>query len=306
MSYAVEVKNLHKQFGNVHALAGLDLSIPTGSTFGLVGPNGAGKTTLFSIIAGYLRKSSGDVTVLGGEVSGEKLRGRLGVLPQDALWRKGLDVKSHLMLCAKLQDMDKNRAAEEVMRVLNLTGMQDYVRTFPEKLSHGMAKRIAISQALMGDPELVMLDEPLAGLDPAQAHRIRTLIQEQAGKRTFVISSHIMADIETLCTDVAVIKAGKIVAQPSMADLTKREAVAVFTLSDTPEKALAKPFEALSYVKAVEIRPVERKLQISVDISEKTLDDAVGEFIGILSEKGVSFVGIQKGTSLEDAFLKMT
>ncbi len=306
MSYAVEVKQLHKKFGSVHALNGLDLNIPTGSTFGLVGPNGAGKTTLFSIIAGYLQKTSGSVVVLGGEVRGEKLRGRVGVLPQDALWRKGLDVKSQLTLCARLQDMDKTRASEEVSRVLHLTGMQDYARTLPEKLSHGMAKRIAISQALIGDPELVMLDEPLAGLDPAQAHRIRTLIQEQSGKRTFVISSHIMADIETLCSHVAIIKAGKIVAQPSLADLTKREAMVVFTLSDTPEKVLSKPFEAMSFVTGVEVRQVEKKLQISVDISQKNLDEAVAQFIKVLSEKGTSFVGIQKGTSLEDAFLKMT
>lgn len=306
MSYAVELRNLHKQFGAVHALAGLDLSIPTGSTFGLVGPNGAGKTTLFSIIAGYLKKTSGSVQVLGGEVSGEKLRGRLGVLPQDALWRKGLDVRTQLRLCARLQDMDRARADEETSRVLELTGMQDYAGTLPEKLSHGMAKRVAISQALIGDPELVMLDEPLAGLDPAQARRIRTLIQEQSGKRTFVISSHIMADIETLCSHVAVIKAGKIVAQPSMADMTKREAMAVFTLADSPDKTLAKPFEALSYVTGIEVRPVEKKVQISVDISQKDLDEAVAEFIKVLSEQNVSFVGLQKGTSLEDAFLKMT
>jgi len=306
MTNAVEVKGLHKRFGQVQALAGVDLEIPAGSTFGLVGPNGAGKTTLFSIIAGFLGPTQGSVQALGGTVRGEDLQGRLSVLPQDATWRKGIPIATQMAVCARLQGMGKAEAHQEVLRVLGLTGMQDYAGRAPDKLSHGMAKRVAIAQALIGDPELVMLDEPLAGLDPAQARRVRLLVQAEAGKRTFIISSHVMADIEALCTHVAIIKAGRIVAQPSMADLTHREAIAVFTLSEQPESDLAAPFEALDYVTKVELRPVERKIQITVKTADKNLDEAVADFIKILSEKQVSFVGVQKGTSLEDAFLEMT
>ncbi len=306
MTAAIEVQGLHKRFGQVQALAGVDLTVPAGSTFGLVGPNGAGKTTLFSIVAGFLGPSQGTVRALGGPVRGEDLKGRLGVLPQDATWRKGIPIGKQMEVCARLEGMDKAAARAEVLRVLELTGMQEYVGRAPDKLSHGMAKRVAIAQALIGDPELVMLDEPLAGLDPAQARRVRLLIQEVAGKRTFVISSHVMADIEALCTHVAIIKAGKIVGQPSMSDLTQREAVAVFTLSEPPTQDLAGPFEALPYVTKVEVRSVERKIQITVQTADKNLDEAVGEFIKILSEKQISFVGVQKGTSLEDAFMEMT
>lgn len=306
MTAVIEVQGLHKHFGQVPALAGLDLTVPKDSTFGLVGPNGAGKTTLFSIVAGFLRPSRGTVRVLGGPVKGEELRGRLGVLPQDATWRKGIPVAKQMAVCARLQGMGKADAQAEVLRVLELTGMQEHAGRAPNKLSHGMAKRVAIAQALMGDPELVMLDEPLAGLDPAQARRVRLLIQAEAGKRAFIISSHVMADIEALCTHVAIIKAGQIVAQPSMSDLTQREAVAVFTLADQPPADLASPFEALAYVTKVELRPAERKLQITVRTVDQNLDLAIADFIKILFEKGVSFVGIQKGTSLEDAFLEMT
>lgn len=306
LSDAVVIQDLHKRFGGVHALRGVDLTVPAGSTFGLVGPNGAGKTTLFSLVAGFLQPSSGTVRTLGREVRGEMLQGRLGVLPQDARWRKGVPIGAQMAVCARLQGLSRADAAAEVQRVLDLTGMAEFAGRSPESLSHGMAKRVAIAQCLIGDPELVLLDEPLAGLDPAQARRVRLLIQEESGQRTFIISSHVMADIEALCSQVAIIKQGRIAAQPSMDELTRREAVAVFTLSAPPPADLAAPFEALDYVSQVELRPVERKLQISVLIDRKNLDEAVGEFIKLLMERQVAFVGVQKGTSLEDAFLEMT
>ncbi len=306
MTYAVETENLVKHFGPVEALRGVSLRIPEGSTFGLVGPNGAGKTTLFSIVAGFLRPTSGSVTVLGAGAVGESLLSKLSVLPQDARFRKGVPMGSQLALCARLQGYTPAEAGSEVRRVLGLCGMEDYAERVPDKLSHGMAKRMAIAQAFMGDPQIILLDEPLAGLDPAQARRIRLLIQQEAGRRTFLISSHVMADIEMLCTHVAIIKQGEIAAQPSMQELTRREAVAVFTLEKPPDPAIAEIFEAIDYVSKVEVRPVERKLQLTVRIDQKSLDEAVAELIKVLVEKQIAFVGIQKGTSLEDAVLKMT
>jgi ABC-2 type transport system ATP-binding protein len=306
VSFAVEIKGVHKTFGNIQALRGVDLNVPTGSTFGLVGPNGAGKTTLFSIVAGFLRPTSGQIVVMGEAASDETLQGQLSVLPQDATWRKGIPIGKQMAICARLQGMDPNQAQQEVSRVLELTGMQDSINRSPDKLSHGMAKRVAIAQTLIGDPQVVMLDEPLAGLDPAQARRVRLIIQQAAGKRTFIISSHVMADIEALCTDVAIIKAGQIVAQPSMAELTHREAVAVFTLSETPPEGLAASFEALDYVSKAVARTVEKKLQLTVRTDQKSLDEAMAAFIGILMEKKIAFVSVHKGTSLEDAVLEMT
>ncbi len=306
MTNAVEVQDLHKHFGSVQALGGVDLIVPAGSTFGLVGPNGAGKTTLFSTVAGFLRPTSGRIRVLDVEVSGDSLQGRLSVLPQDAAWRRDLAISTQMTLCARLQGMSAAEAEAEVGRVLELTGMRDFAGRQPGKLSHGMSKRVAIAQALIGDPQVVMLDEPLSGLDPAQARQVKLMIQEETGRRTFIISSHVMADIEALCSHVAIIKGGRIVAQPSLADLTLREAVAVFTLSEPPGADLAAIFEALDYVSRVEVRTVERKLQLTVRADKKNLDEAVAEFIKVLMEKQVSFVGLQKGTSLEDAVLEIT
>ena len=306
MTHAVVTENLVKHFGPVQALRGVSLRIPAGSTFGLVGPNGAGKTTLFSIVAGFLRPTSGTVNVLGAAAVGENLLGKLSVLPQDASFRKGVAMGNQLGLCARLQGYSPAEADAEVRRVLELTGMEGFADRVPDKLSHGMAKRMAIAQALMGDPQIILLDEPLAGLDPAQARRIRLLIQQESGRRTFIISSHVMADIEMLCTHVAIIKAGEIAAQPSMEELTRREAVAVFTLEQPPDSGMAGIFEAIDYVSKAEVRPVERKLQLTIRTDQKNLDEAVADLIKVLVEKQIAFVGIQKGTSLEDAVLKIT
>ncbi len=303
---AVVLEGVHKRFGAVQALAGVDLAIPQGSCFGLVGPNGAGKTTLFSIISGFLRPSAGRVRVLGHPHGAEDLRGRLAVLPQDASWRKGIPLGRQMALCARLQGFSSADAPREVLRVLALTGMADCAGRHPDKLSHGMAKRVAIAQALIGDPAVVLLDEPISGLDPAQARAIRLLIQGESGKRTFLISSHDMPDIEALCSHVAIIKAGRIVEQRRMDELTRREAVVVFTLAEVPSEALAAPFRALAYVSAAEIRPVERKLQLTVRVDQKGIDEAAAEFIKLLMEHKATFVGLQKGTSLEDAVLKAT
>jgi ABC-2 type transport system ATP-binding protein len=303
---AIVVEGVHKRFAAVQALAGVELTVPRGSCFGLVGPNGAGKTTLFSIISGFLRPSAGRVRVLGEEHGAERLRGRLAVLPQDAAWRKGVPLGKQMALCARLQGLSAADAPREVVRVLTLTGMADCVERHPDKLSHGMAKRVAIAQALIGDPEVVLLDEPISGLDPAQARAIRLLIQGERGKRTFLVSSHDMSDIEALCSHVAIIKAGRIVEQRRMDELTRREAVVVFTLTEAPTEALAAPFRALPFVSAAEVRPVERKLQLTVRVDQKGIDEAAAEFIKILVEHQANFVGLQKGTSLEDAVLKAT
>jgi ABC-2 type transport system ATP-binding protein len=271
-----------------------------------VGPNGAGKTTLFSIVVGFLRPSAGSVSVLGFPVDDRAhLRGQVSVLPQDAAFRKGVPVGQQLAQLARLQGLEPAGIPGEVQRVLELTDMQDARHQPPDTLSHGMRKRIAISQAFLGDPKLVILDEPIAGLDPAQARRIRLLIQAEAGKRTFVISSHVMADIETLCSHVAIIKGGTIVAQPSVAELTRREGVVVFTLEAAPGDDLVRAVSELPFVSRVEPKPIEKKLQIAVR-PEKNLDQACAELLQVLASRQVAFVGMNKGTTLEDAILKMT
>jgi ABC-2 type transport system ATP-binding protein len=304
VSAAIEIRNVRRAFGPIQALSGVDLAIPEGCTFGLVGPNGAGKTTLFSIMAGFIRPDSGSVSVLASPP--EKLPpGMISVLPQDASFRRQVPVRAQLLLFARLQGLAADAARADVERVLGLCDLLDAADRTPEALSHGMRKRVAIAQAFLGEPRLVILDEPIAGLDPAQARRIRSLIQSESGKRTFVISSHVMADIETLCTQVAIIDKGRITAQPKVAELTRRCGVVVFTLDGPPPPELAPALRALPAVAEVETRPIERKLQIVVRAGTD-LDLACQDFLKILIEHRVTFIGMQKGTSLEDAVIQAT
>jgi len=164
---AVSIKNITKIFGKQRALDGVSFDIPQGSVFGLLGPNGAGKTTLFSCIANFLKPASGSIEVLGVDVErvGE-LRGRMTILPQDALYQANVPVREQLEFFAALNGMTKQQAADETTRVLTMVGLMDAQKKNARALSHGMTKRLGIAQAFMGQPEVIVLDEPTAGLDP--------------------------------------------------------------------------------------------------------------------------------------------
>ena len=160
----IKCKNLTKNFSRLVALDNIDLSIEAGQPIALVGPNGAGKTTLISVISGFIRPTKGDVKVFGAGPGSASSKNRFSVLPQDAQFDPNFTVGSQLKLYAKLRGL--RSADAEVQRVLGLVQLQDRIRSKPEDLSHGMRKRLLIAQALLGTPELIILDEPTAGIDP--------------------------------------------------------------------------------------------------------------------------------------------
>ena len=159
----VKTEGLGRDFGGTRALDSIDLTLEAGAPIGLVGPNGAGKTTFFSVLCGFLRPTRGTVEVLGRPPLHRDLHGRVAILPQDAAFVKGVPVQSQLAMLAELQGFSAAAARAEAARVLQLVLLADAAKKTPETLSHGMLKRIAIAQAFLGAPELVLLDEPTAG-----------------------------------------------------------------------------------------------------------------------------------------------
>ncbi|MGJ8664513.1 MAG: ABC transporter ATP-binding protein, partial [Marinicella sp.] len=187
---AIEVKNLSKKYGQQFALNDVTLDIKTNITTGLIGPNGAGKTTLMSLICDFIHSTQGDVQVLGHQAHSAALKGRVTILPQDARFLKSLSIKKQLAMLAELQGFDAKAAHQESLRVLELVDLRQAQNKLPEHLSHGMLKRCAIAQALIGNPELILLDEPTAGLDPSTTDSIKAVIKNLQNKATIVISSH--------------------------------------------------------------------------------------------------------------------
>ena len=221
MTDAIAVAGVCKRYAGRPVLDQVGFAVPQGSIFGLLGPNGAGKTTLFSIIAGFVRADAGSVRVLGHDHrAAAVLRGRLGVLPQDAAFQSDLSILDQLVYFLRLAGRTPARARREVGEALDRVGLADWLGRRSTELSHGMAKRLALTQAFLGDPEVVLLDEPTAGLDPANAERIRAVIREQAARRAaVVVSSHDLAEMQALCSHVAILRQGRLASCAPLAEM---------------------------------------------------------------------------------------
>src|SRR5688500_5162058 len=197
---AIRLTKVVKRFGVKTAVDGVSFKVKAGSVYGLIGPNGAGKTTTFSMLAGFLQPTEGQLEVLGYEPHNvDELRSRIGVLPQDALLPQMDKVGEFLLHMARLQDMDAADAEESARNVLAEVDGKDWWNVKCGALSHGMAKRVQLAQALLGDPEVVLLDEPTAGLDPRVAYEVRQLIKSRKGRCTLIVSSHNLAELEEIC-----------------------------------------------------------------------------------------------------------
>lgn len=206
----LQCQNLAKSYGSNHALKPLDLTLEKGKPLALVGPNGAGKTTLFGLICGFIHPSKGSIQVLGHAPDHPELKGKLAALPQDAQLDPRFSIGKQLILYARLQGMNKGEARDEARRVLSLVDLGDAFDHKPSQLSHGMRKRACIAQTFIGEPELILLDEPTAGLDPLNAKVIRELILAHKHKINFIISSHNLYELEDLCGQVIYLEKGQI------------------------------------------------------------------------------------------------
>ena len=210
MSFIIDVQQVTKQYGEKTALNKVDFSLEKGAPVALVGPNGAGKTTLFSLLCGYIQPSSGNISILGHTPGNSALFGRLSALPQDAQLDPRFTIAMQLNFYARLQGMNNKCAKRDTARVLDMVGLSDAVDSLPNELSHGMRKRATIAQALLGSPEIVMLDEATAGLDPANAREVRAIVSEHADEVNFILSSHDLSELERLCDQVLYLDNGQL------------------------------------------------------------------------------------------------
>ena len=239
----VGVHGATKSFGRTTALDSVDLEAGPGVT-GLLGPNGAGKTTLLRMIATVLAPDRGNVTLLGRDPSRPddrtRIRERLGYLPQDAGFHRGFTVFEFIDYVAILKKMTDRRARhDEVRRVITLTGLAPVSAKRIRALSGGMRRRVGLAQALLGDPDLLVLDEPTVGLDPEQRLRFREMISHAGEGRTVVMSSHQTEDIIALCTRIAVIHQGRARFTGTPTELTAQAAGRVWTDAQRSPAALA-------------------------------------------------------------------
>ena len=297
MNEAVMTRALVKRYGRHAALNGFTLAVPRGSITGLVGRNGAGKTTWMMTVAGFVRPNSGEVNILGrGAFDASVHAGKFSILPQDSDLPNEGRVRALLVAYGRLQGLSAREAAKSADGLVAAFNLSDKAKSTIRSLSHGMRKRVAVAQAFLGEPEVVMLDEPLSGLDPVEADRLRSFILSRRGKSTIVVSSHQLDDIERLCTHVAFVADGKVERMETLRALTSDTGRVAYSLKSMPTDlaaiAAACPGVALSAGGSTVVA------EFGPDLSVEAVNAAL--LPGLL-EFGV--VSVQPGRSLADAYL---
>jgi ABC-2 type transport system ATP-binding protein len=299
---ALAIRSLRKSFGDVHAVADLELSVSTGECFGLLGPNGAGKTTTIEICEGLLEPDSGEVEVLGmrWSASERELREKLGVALQETQLSEKLSVVETVTLFRSFYR--KGREVEEVIRLVQL---EEKTTARVGTLSGGQKQRLALACALVGDPQLLFLDEPTTGLDPQSRRQLWDLIERFKDEgRTVVITTHYMDEAERLCDRVAIVDHGKVIAldtPPALIASLGGDQVITFTLEE--------PFVDLSHddLRALEGVTGVRRETGSFELTAKELRKTVPVVLAFLEKRGAKLAELRThSATLEDVFVNLT
>lgn len=307
MNPALELKSIVKTYGRRRALDGLDLTVPRGTIFGLVGSNGAGKTTALAVSVGLLRRDTGTVNLLGeGPFDPRRHAGRVTLLPQDSRLPLHARTEDLLQFYGRLQGLSEGALRESIDEALEWVHLRDRRRSPVRTLSHGMMRRLTIAQAFLGRPELVLLDEPMSGLDPREAARIRAILKRRHDTQTVVISSHNLHELETLCDAAAFIEAGRLVRQDSMENLTRRSRRMTYYL-DPAGRPL--PMEELQQTLP---KATWEQGNDGSELTVKFFDEATGaaevnaRVLEVLLRHGVGVVEVRRGSNLESEYFSAT
>ena len=307
----IEVRNLTKRYGNQYAVKDLSFSVEKGQVLGFLGPNGAGKTTTMNIITGYISATEGTVLVNGHDVfeEPEEVKKMIGYLPELPPLYPDMTVKEYLNFVAELKKVNRKERNSMVSSVMDATKITPMANRLIKHLSKGYKQRVGLAQAIMGYPELIILDEPTVGLDPKQIIEIRELIKELSKSHTVILSSHIMQEVSAVCDTVMIIDKGRLILSDKPEHLSSRlGATGGLKLSIKGDKATV-----LSKLSEIEqINKIEEQDSVNDGLLELTIycedkDDIREEVFYAMSAAKTPILEMQSiRMSLEDIFLKVT
>lgn len=301
----IEVRKLCKSYGERQAISNLSFKIEKGDVVGLLGPNGAGKSTTMKIITGFMAPTSGEAKVCGFDVFEDpiEVKKRIGYLPETPPLYTDMTVEDYLKFVAELKAVDKARLKSLVDKAIVKTQLVDVRKRLIRNLSKGFKQRVGIAQALVSDPEVLILDEPTVGLDPKQVSEIRDLIKELRGEHTIILSTHILPEVQATCNKVIIIHEGKIVAQDAIDQIEKlNQGSIILNIRTRKSHQLVSQLEKIEGVKQVE--SVSRT-QLRVTLAEQ--DELIEVIAKEIIASGVGLVELTPSrANLEDVFLKLT
>ncbi len=253
----VAINHISKHYGHQKVLDDVSFEVHPGEILGFLGPNGAGKTTTMKIITGYIQMDSGDVLVQGKSVKTGETKSSIGYLPENNPLYLDMPVVDYLRFSAKLQGVQKDIIEQRVREMIRLTGLNREKHKLIGELSKGYRQRVGLAQALIHDPEILILDEPTTGLDPNQIIEIRELIKKLGKEKTVILSTHILPEVEATCDRILIINKGKIVANGSSEDLRQQaegKNLLKLKLETTDEQAVLEKLRTLEGVEEVYIQ----------------------------------------------------
>lgn len=311
----IEVENLVKKYGRHIAVDHLSFHVEKGQIYGFLGPNGAGKSTTMNMITGYIAATEGSVKINGHDIlkEPEEAKKCIGYLPELPPLYMDMTVKEYLKFAAELKRIPKKDHAEQLEKVMELTMTDDVSGRLIKNLSKGYRQRVGLAQALLGEPEVLILDEPTVGLDPKQIIEIRDLIRKLGENHTVILSSHILSEISAICDHIMIISKGKLVASDSPQGLTQmlasKNRLHLELLGDTGRtKQLLSEIPGVSEIKEIAGEGINSEEMTSAfEITFREEADLRQQIFHACAEADIPILSMyfEKG-SLEDIFLELT
>ena len=306
----IQVENITKKYGNFVAVNNINFEIEEGEIVGFLGPNGAGKSTTMNMITGFIEPTSGRIIVDGYDVSKKpkKAKKQIGYMPEGVPLYSDLTVKEFVTYMAEIKNVDKKEKKQMVQKVLEETGLLDVQNKLNKNLSRGYKQRVSMAGALVGNPKVIILDEPTVGLDPKQVTEIRALIKKLGETHTVILSSHILSEVSQICNRVIIINKGQIVAIDTPENLERKVVKdnSVYVTVEDPENKMENIKEKLENVKEVKlIEEYEDKTKKYMITANEDIDLRKNIF-EILAKEQITIFEMKKAdATLEDAFMEL-
>ena len=306
----IEVKNITKKYGSFKAVDNISFEIKEGEIVGLLGQNGAGKSTTMNMITGYIEPTEGEIIVEGYDISKKpkKAKAQIGYMPEGVPLYSDLTVREFVNYMAELKKVDKKVRKEKVEKIIEQTGLKDVERELTRNLSRGYKQRVSMAGALVGEPKILILDEPTVGLDPKQVTEIRSLIKELGKNHTIIFSSHILSEVSQICNRVIIINKGKIVAIDTPKNLEKKvtNKNSTYVTVEDQDNKIEEVAKGISEIKEMKlVKENEDGTKQYVLEGEKDVDLRKIVFKEFAKANITIFELKQADTTLEDAFIKL-
>ena len=306
----IEVSHLSKSYGSRPAVQDLSFTVPDGQIYGLLGPNGAGKSTIMNILTGYLAPTEGEVKVAGFRLpeQAQQAKACVGYLPEQPPLYPEMTVQEYLDFVAELKGVKHAQRKQQVLAAARRTGLEEVLPRLIRSLSKGYRQRVGIAQALLGAPQLIILDEPTVGLDPAQVIEIRRLIRELGKSHTVILSSHILSEVQAVCSQVLILSKGHLVAVGAPEQLAEKlnPGSRLRATALGGGKTVLKTVGSIPGIRKVEIES-EADGQVTFTAESADASDRRAEVSRALSQAGCTVLALAaENRTLEEVFLALT